>query len=536
MKLNDQGLAQKDAWAKAGIEIPSYDRKAMADATCQEPRWIHFGAGNIFRGFIAGLQHELLEKKKDSRGILAVDTFDFQLIEEIYTKYDSLTLNVALHPDGTMEKKVIASVAKGLRGSHHYPQDFQELEDAFLCPGLEMVSFTVTEKGYALQDMEGNFFPFVQAEFEAGTEQCQHVMCLVTALLWKRFQKNACPLAMVSMDNCSHNGEKLKQAVVLVATEWQKRGFVSQDFLPWLTDETKVSFPWSMIDKITPRPASAVAEALKQGGVEDMEPIITNKNTFIAPFVNAEVPQYLVIEDNFPNGRPALEEAGVYFTDRTRVNQTETMKVTTCLNPLHTALAVFGCLLGYETIAEEMKHPKLQALVEGIGYQEGLPVVVDPKIISPKEFLDEVVSQRLPNPFLPDTPQRIATDTSQKVGIRFGETIKAYGTHPSLSLDSLRCIPLAIAGWLRYLMGVDDKGAPMVCSADPMLETLQAQLSTVKLGDSGDFSQTLNPILSNALLFGVDLVEVGLADRISALFGAMVAEAGAVERTLEEFA
>ena len=94
--------------------------------------------------------------------------------------------------------------------------------------------------------------------------------------------------------------------------------------------------------------------------------------------------------------------------------------------PLHTALAVYGCLLGYNSIADEMKDNELRALVEKIGYDEGMPVVIDPKIINPSDFIHEVVEKRLPNPFVPDSPQRIATDTSQKMSVRFGETIKAY--------------------------------------------------------------------------------------------------------------
>lgn len=144
--------------------------------------------------------------------------------------------------------------------------------------------------------------------------------------------------------------------------------------------------------------------------------------------------------------RPPLEKAGVYMTDRDTVNNTEKMKVTTCLNPLHTALAVYGCLLGYDSIAAEMKDPQLKALVEKIGYGEGIPVVVDPKILSPMDFIHEVIDKRLPNPFMPDTPQRIATDTSQKVAIRFGETVKSYIAREDLDPASLTYIPLAIAG------------------------------------------------------------------------------------------
>ena len=290
-----------------------------------------------------------------------------------------------------------------------------------------------------------------------------------------------------------------------------------------------------MIDKITPRPAAAVAEALAADGIEGMEIVETSRNKYDAAFVNAEEPEYLVIEDNFPNGRPPLEKVGIYLTDRDTVNNTEKMKVTTCLNPLHTTLAVYGCLLGFKTIASEMTDPELKELVERIGYQEGLPVVVDPGIIRPTEFINEVLTQRLPNPFMPDTPQRIATDTSQKVGVRFGETIKSYLAHPDKDVTSLVYIPLAIAGWLRYLVAVDDEGAPMTCSPDPMLEVLQSQLAGVALGDPDSVSGKLDGILSNVSLFGVDLVKAGLSGKIEELLRKLLAGPGAVRATLKEY-
>lgn len=104
----------------------------------------------------------------------------------------------------------------------------------------------------------------------------------------------------------------------------------------------------------------------------------------------------------------------MHMVYRETVDKVEKMKVCTCLNPLHTCLAIFGCLLGYTKISDEMKDRELVKLVETVGYQEGLPVVVNPGILDPKEFLDTVLRVRVPNPFMPDTPQRIATDTSQK--------------------------------------------------------------------------------------------------------------------------
>jgi fructuronate reductase len=137
------------------------------------------------------------------------------------------------------------------------------------------------------------------------------------------------------------------------------------------------------------------------------------------------------------------------FADRDTVEKVERMKVCTCLNPLHTALAVYGCLLGYDLISEEMKNPVLKKMVEQIGYREGLPVVTDPGILNPEKFIDEVVNKRIPNPFMPDTPQRIATDTSQKLAIRYGETVKAYLDDDTLDVKDLKMIPLVYAGWFR---------------------------------------------------------------------------------------
>ena len=360
-------------------------------------------------------------------------------------------------------------------------------------------------------------------------------MSVTASLLLERFRAEATPIAVVSMDNCSHNGEKLKASVLEIAQGWEARGFVDKSFVEWLSDEGQVSFPWTMIDKITPRPAESVEKELTALGIEDMSPVITSRKTYIAPFVNAEVPQYLVVEDRFPNGRLALEKAGVYMADRETVNKTERMKVTTCLNPLHTALAVYGCLLGYEKIADEMKDPELKTLVERVGYVEGLPVVTHPGILDPRAFIDEVVTQRLPNPFMPDTPQRIATDTSQKIPVRFGETLKSYAADPKLDIVSLTAIPLALAGWLRYLLGVDDTGKEMAVSADPMLGQLQAALSGVRLGAPDSASGKLEPILSNANLFGVDLVKANLAVKVEGMFREMLAGPGAVRATLRKY-
>ena len=534
MKLSYQGIQDKAGYAAAGVKLPTYDWQQMAAKTSNAPAWVHFGAGNIFRGFIAALQQRLLDAGETETGIIAAETFDYDIIDMIYAPHDSMTLMVSLKPDGSTDKEVIASIAQGLKADCRNETDWSALKAAFAKPSLQFASYTITEKGYAVSNAAGELAPIVVADIADGPDKARHAMSVTAAMLYARWQEGAFPIAMVSMDNCSHNGEKLRSSVLTIVDGWVKAGHVPAEFAEYVADETRVSFPWSMIDKITPRPADVIRDQLTEQGFEDMAPIITGRNTFIAPFVNAEIPQYLVVEDRFPNGRPALEKAGVYLTDRDTVNMTERMKVTTCLNPLHTALAVYGCLLGYTSIAAEMQDAELVKLVRTIGYVEGLPVVTDPGIVSPKAFIDEVVEQRLPNPFIPDMPQRIATDTSQKVGIRFGETIKSYIASPELDVQSLTAIPLALAGWLRYLIAVDDEGKDMPVSSDPMLPELQAALAGVKLGEPDSVDGKLEAILSNAVIFGTDLVKAGLADKIIRFVKELRAGPGAVRATLKK--
>ena len=534
MKVNMESLQNTAFWEKAGVRLPRYDVAAMREKTKEAPIWVHFGAGNIFRAYIAALQQRLLDAGLADRGIIAADTFDVDNIRMIYGGYDNLTMSVTLNADATIDKEIVASVSEALVAQPAEKEDYARLQEIFAAPSLQMASFTITEKGYALRQMDGSYLKVVAEDLENGPENARHAMTIVAALLWHRYQHGKPPIAVVSMDNCSHNGEKLHGSILEVARAWQANGFVPQDFVRWLTDESQVSFPWSMIDKITPRPSPEVQRMLEETGIEGMAPLETPRGSFVAPFVNAEKAQYLVVEDIFPNGRPPLEKAGVYFTDRKTVNLTERMKVTTCLNPLHTALAVYGCLLGYTLIREEMKDPDLVRLVRRLGYQEGLPVVTDPGILSPKAFIDEVVEQRLPNPFMPDAPQRIATDTSQKVGIRFGETIKSYVAE-NRPMDGLVALPLAIAGWFRYLLGLDDQGNAMALSGDPLLPELQKQLAGIELGKPETVGDKLKPILKNSLVFGSDLTATPLAARIEEYFLAEIAGPGAVRRSLQEF-
>ncbi len=528
MKLTLQGI-QDAAYRQKGYTLPRYNPEELAQRTAQHPVWLHFGAGNIFRVFPAALQSSLIDQGLAQQGIIVVETFDEQLITEVLQPHDNLALGVSLKQTGEMEKRVIASVTESIA----YSTGYERCKAIFEAPSLQMVSMTITEKGYAVADSEGNPLPHIQQELENFAGRLSSVPAILTRHLYHRYLAGKAKLALVSLDNCSHNGTMLAEAVNFFARHWVQAGHMEQGFLGYLNDAASLAFNWTMIDKITPRPSELVAEKLAADGFEACDIVVTQKNTYAAAFVNAEECQYLAIEDNFPNGRPPLEKAGALFTDRTTIDKIEKMKVGTCLNPLHTVLAVFGCLLGYTSIAEEMRQPLLRNFITRLGKEEGMPVAVNPGIINAEQFMQEVIERRFPNPFVPDTPQRIACDTSKKIPIRFGETLKAYIARGQEDLSFLSLIPLFFAGWARYLLAVDDNGQPFTPSPDPGLESAAACLAGIALGDTAADLTGLRCLLADSSIFGVDLYKHGLGPKVEAYFQELIAGPGAITKTLE---
>ena len=632
MKLTLNGIKEHEAWENAGIQLPGYDVEKISAKAKEAPVWVHFGIGNIFRVFIGGIADGLLEDEILDRGITCVETFDYDVVDKIYEPYDNLGLSVILHGDGTREYKVVGAFAEAVKAQSSNAAQWKRLKEIFTSKSLQMVSFTITEKGYALQKADGTWFPFVEADIKNGPDKAAGAMAVLVAMLYERYKAGKYPIALVSMDNCSQNGAKLRESVltmteqwnrlkeiftskslqmasftitekgyalhkadgtwfpfvqadiqngpdkatgamaVLVAMlyerykagkypialvsmdncsqngaklresvltmteEWKKAGFVDDGFVSYVSDEKVVAFPWTMIDKITPRPSEQIAADLEKLGVESMQPVITSKKTYIAPFVNAEKPQYLVIEDSFPNGRPALEKGfGVYMADRNTVNLSERMKVTVCLNPVHSATGPLGVVLGYDLFAHMLNtNEDMMKMARMVAYGEGLPVVADPGILSPQAFVDELFNDRFPNEYLGDTNLRLAVDVSQMVGIRFGETVKAYVKRFG-DASKLTAIPLGIAGWLRYMLAVDDAGNKYELAPDPMNEELQEQLKDIVIGKPETFKDQLKPILSNERLFFTDLYKAGVGEKIENMFREMIAGPGAVRDTIHKY-
>ena len=342
------------------------------------------------------------------------------------------------------------------------------------------------EKGYS----------FNYADLARGLDVV-FAMGKLTALLYERYKAGKLPITLQSTDNCSHNGDHVKAGVKAYAERWVKDGIV-------------------------------------EDGFEDNETIITEKHTFTAPFVNAEEVQYLVCEDTYTNGRPPLELGGALYTTRKTVDEVETMKVTTCLNPLHTAMSIYGCMLDYTLISAEMSDEDLRAFIQKMSYIEAMPVVTDPGVLNPYEFIGTVINKRLPNPFMPDAPQRIATDTSQKLSICFGETIKKYIAR-GLDKSNLVLIPLVLAGYARYLKALDDNLKPFEPSSDPLLAELQAIVAPLEVGKTDQDYSCLKNLYTRKDVFGLDLYEAGFGEQIEGMVKELFAGKGAVRQTLHKY-
>ena len=191
------------------------------------------------------------------------------------------------------------------------------------------------------------------------------------------------------------------------------------------------------------------------------------------------------------------------------------------------------------TVIHGDKKLALHLMPSGVMYEHAVPVigngvVVDPGVLNPYEFIGAVINRRLPNPFMPDAPQRIVTDTSQKLAIRFGETIKAYEAR-GLDKSNLILIPLVLAGYARYLKGIDDNGQAFEPSSDPLLAELQAIVAPLEVKEGEQDFSCLKKLYSRVDVFGVDLYAVGLGEKIEAMAKELFAGPGAVRKTLHKY-
>ena len=167
MKLHLASLKDRKAWENAGFALPEFDLDAVREQTHRQPTWLHLGAGNIFRAFPAAVLQQMLNKGEYDTGLVVAECFDGDIIERAYTPYDSLSILSVLKADGSVQNKVIASVVEALRCDGECPQDDARLQEILTKKSLQMVSLTITEKGYAIMDPAGNSLSFIERDIDA---------------------------------------------------------------------------------------------------------------------------------------------------------------------------------------------------------------------------------------------------------------------------------------------------------------------------------------------------------------------------------
>ena len=167
MKLNIENLNDKTFWENSNIKIPKYDIKQIRKNTSEKPTWLHFGAGNIFRGFIARISDTLLNDNIIDTGIIAIDTHtagrdDYEMIDKVYKPFDNLTLLASIKSSGDIDKKIIGSITDIVHAD--FINNYEALKKIFISSSLQVASFTITEKGYSIKDINGNYISTVQED------------------------------------------------------------------------------------------------------------------------------------------------------------------------------------------------------------------------------------------------------------------------------------------------------------------------------------------------------------------------------------
>ena len=428
------------------VSVPEYDRSALAPAV------VHIGVGGFHRAHQAVYLDELARRGHRDWGLVGVGMHSPQM-GEVLADQDRLWTVVERSGDGSERARVVGVMTRYLLAA----QDPQAVLDVLADERTRLVMLTITGTSYRIDPHTGEFDAdddAVRADLEHPQEPTT-VFGYLTEALARRRAAGTAPFTVLSCDNMQHNGSAARTALVSFARLRDER--TGEDLAGWI--EERVSFPSSMVDRITPVTTPEERDAVAAStGVDDRWPVITE------PF------SQWVVEDDFCNGRPPLEEVGVQLTDD--VTPYETMK-TRLLNASHCALGYLGYLAGYRTIDEVMADDAFRAYLEHLMRDEIVPLLPPVPGIDLEEYQRTLV-QRLSNPEMGDQLLRLC---------RRGSTKMPNYVFPSLRGALAQGRPhqllvLAVAGWMRFLRGYDYAGEQI-----PVEGPLSDEL--VELADEG---------------------------------------------------
>ncbi|MDV7270038.1 mannitol dehydrogenase family protein [Thioclava sp. A2] len=417
------------------VAKPAYDRSDLT------PGILHFGVGNFHRAHQAVYLDRLFSKGlgRDfaiiGAGVMPAD----KKAREIMAAQDFLTLVVEQSADAS-DARVTGPMVDYIE-----PGQTARLIATMADPAIRIVSMTITEGGYFLDatDTFDPTHPAIQKD-AANPDAPETVFGLIVAGLRARRAAGLAPFTVMSCDNIPHNGVVTRNAVCGVAK------LIDGELAEWIA--ANVAFPNGMVDRITPATSDRERRlAAEEHGVADQWPI------FCEDFIQ------WVLEDNFPAGRPPLEEAGVQFV--ADVTPFELMKIR-ILNGGHAVIAYPGGLLGIEFVHEAMEHPLIRAFLDKITEEEIRPVVPPVPDTDTKDYA-ALISHRFANPKIGDTERRLCLDGSNRqpkfIVPSIRDAIAKGGKFTGLALES--------ALWCRYCYGTDEAGHE-IAPNDPNWERL----------------------------------------------------------------
>ena len=405
------------------VGVPSYSRDALT------PGIVHFGVGNFHRAHqIVYLDRLMNRGLAHDFAVIGVGTrTPDQAVRDDLAAQDWLSTVV--------EQTAEASNAQitGAMIDMIGPGEPEAVIAAMVDPRTRIVSLTVTEGGYYL-DGEGRFdsdHPEVNADREGMPRT---VFGMIAEALRQRREAGTTPFTVMSCDNLPHNGAVARAAVTGMAR------VRDPSLADWI--EANVRFPNGMVDRITPATGSRELHMVREEhGIADTRPV------FCEDFIQ------WVLEDNFPAGRPPLEEAGVEFVADVTAHEMMKLRV---LNAGHAIIAYPAGLLGIEYAHEAMEHPLVRGLLERVERDEIIPHVPSIPGTDPVQYFERC-AERFANPKIGDTIARLCHDGSNRQPKFVVPTIRdrlAAG-------EDVSGLALVSALWCRYCYGEREDGSPI---------------------------------------------------------------------------
>lgn len=432
MKLSNQtlpGLPEE-------VARPTYDRSALT------PGIVHFGVGGFHRAHQAMYLDRLMnESPEDSLGwsIVGVGTMPGDArMRDAMADQDCLFTLVVKHPDGRLEPRVIGAMSAYLFA----PDDPEAVLATLTDPGVRIVSLTITEGGYHVNQVTGEFDPAdesLQADVQDPAQPPRSAFGFITEALRRRREAGVEPFTVMSCDNLPGNGDVAGQMITSFA-RLQDEHRSGEGLADWM--DGHVQFPNCMVDRITPVTAQEDIEALAERfGIEDAWPVVCE------PFTQ------WVLEDHFPTGRPAFEEVGVQVVDD--VVPYELMKLR-LLNASHQALCYLGYLAGYRYAHEVAQDPLFVDFLLGYMEHEGSPTLPEVPDVDLADYRQTLV-ERFANPEVRDTLARLCAESSDRIPKWLVPVIRHNLEHDG----QIERSALVVASWARYAEGVDEQGEPI---------------------------------------------------------------------------